>query len=178
MPCGTLEEYCSEEQIKRLQKLAVEEPVVDLGTDCKQEDTGKCLAMMTTDPMCDYICGSKGAVEDLQRIQDNCKLISTEQVDYNICKAQKDHTETILDKRDSLSYMSVRSVEEGIDWYRNNFPKVPEELLEPMARWNFGNLSQITKKDVKNDNKRIKQGKKPKVMKCLEVKTGNFVVEF
>ena len=171
----SLEEVCSEEQLEELKQSAIEEP--DWG-DCEQDETDKCVAMITTDPKCDYICGSKGSAEDLQRIHDNCQLISSEQVDYNIGKAQEDHHQQTLDKRESMSFMSVKTVEEGIEWYRQNFPKIPEDLLEPMARWNFGDLSEITKKDVKNDKKRIKQGKKPKVVKGLEVKTGSFLVEF
>jgi len=179
MVAGILEEYCSDKEIEELKKLALAEPVVDLGTDNTQKPTGKCLAMMTTDdPNCNYVCGSRGATDDLQRIQKNCCLISTDAVDYNIVKAQTEHTAEVVDKRDSMSFMSVNSVEEGIEWYRKNFPKVPDELLEPMARWNFGDLRDITGKDIKNDKKRIARGKKPKVMKGLEVKKGNFVVEF
>ena len=46
-----------------------------------------------------------------------------------------------------------------------------------MARWNWGDLSTLTKKDVKNDNKRIKKGKKPKQM-GLEVKRGTYKIDF
>ena len=47
-----------------------------------------------------------------------------------------------------------------------------------MARWNFGDLSQITKKDIKNDKKRVSRGKKPKVIQGLQIKKGPIVVKF
>ena len=72
--------------------------------------------------------------------------------------------------------MSVNSVEEGEDWYKQNFPRIPEELYGMMSRWSFGDLSSVTKKSVKNDKKRVKKGKKPK--QGVEIKTGKFVVEF
>lgn len=184
MVAGEIEKYCSDEQIKRLQKLAITEDQTadkeyNLGEDTTQEETESSSAMITTDPKCDYICGSKGAAEDLKRMRDNYEIISTQGVDYAIVtEAQKEHQEQTIDKRNQLSYMSVNTVDEGIEWYRTNFPKVPEELLPMMARWNFGDLREVTKKDVKNDKKRVNQGKKPKVCNTLEVKHGNFVVKF
>ena len=62
--------------------------------------------------------------------------------------------------------------------YRQNFPQIPDDLYPIMARWNFGDLSLVTGKDVKNDKKRIARGKKAKMCKGLEVKTGPIVVKF
>ena len=73
--------------------------------------------------------------------------------------------------------MNVKNVEEGADWYKKEFPKLPDDLCDIMARWNWGDLSTLTKKDVKNDNKRIKKGKKPKQM-GLEVKRGTYKIDF
>ena len=82
-----------------------------------------------------------------------------------------------LDKRDNLSYMNVNNIEEGVEWYKRNFPKVPDDLYPIMARWNWGDLSTLTKKDVKNDKKRVAKGKKPK--NCgFKMEKGNFVVKF
>ena len=136
-------------------------------------------ALFTNDPKTNYICGSSGTDEDLRRMRENYELISTQGVDYAIVEEAKiDHEDTTIDKRNSMSFMSVRSVEEGEVWYRENFPQIPEELYPIMARWNFGDLNTLTKKAVKNDKKRVKQGKKPKECGGLEVKKGPFVVKF
>lgn len=160
-------EELPQEQVEQLKQLAI--------GNHEQEPTESRSAMITSDPKLNYVCGSGGTQQDLEQMRKQFVRIA-DGIDYNI--VQKEHAEDVADKRSSLSFMNVKSVEEGIDWYRQNFPKIPEELLEPMARWNFGDLSQITKKDVKNDKKRIARGKKPKVCQGLEVKTGNFVVKF
>lgn len=172
MPSGTMEKVSvidelPEEEVDILKKLAIGE--------YEQEATDSRSVMITDDPKLNYVCGSGGTQEDLEKLRTQFVRVQ-DGIDYSI--VQKEHSDAVVDGRNSLSFMNVKSIEEGIEWYRQNFPKVPDELLEPMARWNFGDLSQITKKDVKNDKKRIKQGKQPKVCKGLEVKTGNFVVKF
>ena len=84
-------------------------------------------------------------------------------------------------KQKKLSYMSVKNVDEGAEWYKNEFPKLPDELCDIMARWNWGELDTLTKKKLKNDKKKIKAGKankKQKVLYNLEMKKGEFVIDF
>ena len=134
--------------------------------------------MITTDHRCDYLCGSKGLDEDMGRVA-NTDVISTSNspIDYSI-GVKKPDEEVKEDKRDTISFMNVKTIEEGEEWYKQNFPGVPDELYPIMARWNWGDLSEITKKDIKNDKKRIKHGKKPKKPLVLERKVGKFIVEF
>ena len=54
-------------------------------------------------------------------------------------------------KQKKLSYMNVKNVEEGADWYKTEFPKLPDDLCDIMARWNWGELETLTKKKLKND---------------------------
>lgn len=135
--------------------------------------------MVTDNSRCNYLCGSKGLEEDMKQQTSKTEYISSTDpaIDYNIIQQDKVDKELDVDKRDSLSYMNVKTVDEGEEWYRQNFPKVPDELYSIMARWNWGDLQDVTKKDVKNDKKRIAKGKKPKT--CgLEAKQGKFIVEF
>lgn len=169
MVAGTIDKFCIKEVIST-----------------EQEPTEKCCAMVTTDPKCNYILGSKGTKADMELGCDK-EVISTNKVDYNIVKEEtaiqetesdtKELMDDMDDKRNSMSYMSVNCVEEGVEWYRQNFPKVPDDLLLPMARWSFGDLSKISRRAVKNDKKRTDKGKKGNIPK-FEVKTGNYVIEF
>ncbi len=164
-----------EPELEELKRKAIEP--VDI------EKTEKRALIVTDDPKLNYRFGSGGTDTDLEFDE----VTPLHKIDYNIVTEQeaekelnsdtKPIIEDSADKRNSLSYMSVACVEEGIEWYRANFPKVPEDLLPLMARWSFGDLSEVTKKSVKNDTKRVKQGKKPK-QKGLEVKQGPFVLEF
>ena len=84
-------------------------------------------------------------------------------------------------KQKKLSYMKVNNVEEGAEWYKAEFPKLPDELCEIMGRWNWGELNTLTKKQLKNDKKKINKGnpnKKQKELYGLEAKKGNFVISF
>tara|TARA_R100001509_G_scaffold53741_1_gene29446 strand:- start:69 stop:605 length:537 start_codon:yes stop_codon:yes gene_type:complete len=52
-----------------------------------------------------------------------------------------------------LSFLQVQSEEEGIEWYKLNYPKIPDELLPIIARYHWG--EPITKKGLKNEKKKI-----------------------
>jgi hypothetical protein len=52
-----------------------------------------------------------------------------------------------------LSFLNIKTEEEGIDWYKNNYPKIPDELLPIIARYHWG--EPITKKAIKNERKKI-----------------------
>jgi len=83
------------------------------------------------------------------------------------------------DTRKNLSFLQVKSIEEGIEWYRNLDPKIPEELLPLFARWNWGDLSTLTKKQVKNEHKKaVKKGKKKGEINSIKINRQPFVVEF
>ena len=79
------------------------------------------------------------------------------------------------DRRNKLSFMNVNTIEEGVEWYKKEFPQLPDQITEIMARWNWGDLSKLSKKQVKKD---IKKPKKFKEKYGLEAKQGNFVVNF
>ena len=82
-------------------------------------------------------------------------------------------------KQNQLSYLRVKTIEEGADWYRKEFPQLPDQICEIMARWNWGDLSQLTKKKVKNDKKKLEKGNtKTQKLYGLETKQGEFVIKF
>ncbi len=54
-----------------------------------------------------------------------------------------------------LSFLQIKTEEEGIEWYAKNYPKIPEELLPIIARHHWG--EPITKKGLKNEKKKIEK---------------------
>jgi hypothetical protein len=154
--------------------------------DCEpepEEIISKISMLNTTDPKANFICGSKGELTDLGLDPNNIaptriEYVDLRRVDYMIDKdVDIDQDKDKEDKQKTLSYMNVNSVEEGIEWYKENYPKIPEDLFPIMARWNWGDIGEMTKKEIKNDVKRLKKGKRTKQM-GLEHKTGKFVVDF
>ena len=97
-------------------------------------------------------------------------------VDENYAEYYNDNSNNAkADPTKTLSFMNVKSVDEGIEWYREHNPKIPEDLLPIMARWNWGDLSTVTKKQVKNERKK----KKKKEGQRLQIRRDKtFVVEF
>ena len=102
-------------------------------------------------------------------------------VDYNICVPDKDGNVpepsaeymNAIDKDSQLSFLEINNIKNGEEWYRHNFPKVPDQLYPIMARYNWGDLKSHTTKSVKQEVKK-KMKKPPK----MEIKHGNFVIDF
>ena len=80
------------------------------------------------------------------------------------------------------SFLQIKEgkVKKGIDWYRRHYPKVPDELIEIMARYNFGDLKYATRKSVRNDAKKYRKKfkKDPYIAQGLTISKGPYVVRF
>tara|TARA_R100001594_G_scaffold15114_1_gene31852 strand:+ start:4551 stop:5057 length:507 start_codon:yes stop_codon:yes gene_type:complete len=83
-----------------------------------------------------------------------------------------------------LSFLSIKEgqVEMGKEWYLMNYPKLPDEMAELLARYNWGDMKFMTKKSVKNSRKKYeKKHHKKKDIKeegMFQKKHGSFLVEF
>ena len=51
-----------------------------------------------------------------------------------------------------MSYLSVGTLEEGEEWYRQHYPQMPDELLPMLARYSFGDLGTWTNKELEDGN--------------------------
>ena len=156
------------------------------------ENENKRHMILTDEDKCNYMCGVEpDTIGNSGLISDNKKVISLEKVDYMLnTDINKDEPEPEFnnadlisnpnnteDKQKTLSYLSVKSVDEGILWYKKEFPKIPDELLPMMSRWNFGNLSEETKKSVKN-NKKKEMKKKQKFQHGLKIVHKPILISF
>ena len=74
-----------------------------------------------------------------------------------------------------MSFLQIMNEIDGIDWYRNHYPKLPEELLPVISRYHWG--EPITKKAVKNERKKFNK-KLDKEKNKIKIKSGNFVLDF
>lgn len=146
--------------------------------------------ILTDDMRCNYMCGEEPEPENNydKLISKNKKVIGIDKVDYMLNteteEPEPEFTEKDMvsksnteDKQKQLSYLSVKSVEEGINWYKQEFPMIPDELLPLMSRWNFGNLNEETKKSVKN-NKKKQLKKKNKVQSGLTIVNKPILITF
>ena len=80
------------------------------------------------------------------------------------------------------SFLQIKEgdVDKGIDWYRKHYPKIPDELIEIMARYNFGDLKYATRKSVRNDAKKYRKRFKnePRIAQGLTISKGPHIVRF
>lgn len=81
-----------------------------------------------------------------------------EYVDKNKC----DYDIKVKEKPIPQSFFMIKDgeIQKGKNWYLNYDPKLPEEIAEMMARYNWGDLKYMTKKSAKRDRKKLsKKGK-------------------
>tara|TARA_R110002124_G_scaffold2209_1_gene14578 strand:- start:4021 stop:4497 length:477 start_codon:yes stop_codon:yes gene_type:complete len=128
--------------------------------DKKEIDKDRYNVLITEDERLEYICGSKGFNNDIKNY--NKEYTPLDKIDYSIGNKE-------VETKKNLSYLQVKTIDEGIEWYRNFDSKIPEELLPVMARWNWGDLSSITKKQIKNENKKDKKNKKKKEKRGITI---------
>lgn len=80
-----------------------------------------------------------------------------------------------------LSFLSIKEgeIEKGKEWYLRNDPKLPDDIAELMARYSWGDLKYLTKKQAKNNAKKYKKkGKDVYENNKFQYKKGKFVVSF
>ena len=160
--------------------------------------------IITEDPKASYVFGTKGTDKDIEN--SGREMTPLSRVDYAISKKPIDvdelqeikennikekekekedkfyegkfKDEEDADTRKTLSFMNVKSVEQGIEWYRMFDPKIPEALLPLMARYNWGDLGTMTKKQAKNLAKKDKKKKKTKKVESMTIKNEPVVITF
>jgi len=119
-----------------------------------------------------YQFGSNGFKKDLANL--NQEYTDLDRVNYLLINPNVEPEPELepepeiqeIDKRLDLSYMNVKNIDQGIEWYKSIDSKIPDDLLPIMSRWSFGDLSKLTKKQIKNEGKKNrKKHKKESIIK-------------
>lgn len=107
--------------------------------------------------------------------------LDEEMLDYHISaeqlnKNRKDGKEIHKDPL-PLSFLNIKNEEEGLIWYRKNYPKIPDDLLPIIARYHWG--TKINKNVLKKETRRNKKKKVPVGMTMKSSETNNpFILSF
>ena len=113
--------------------------------------------------------------EDIDEFQKLPEIIHCNQYDYSFKKDDGDDTH--LPTLTSFSLLaSSQNIEDLEEWYRQKYPRLPEEYYGVMARYTTG--QKITKKEAKNKIKKFKKNKDTEPPVGFKVIQGNFKVEF
>ena len=128
-----------------------------------------------TDPKASYTLLSPDA-EDYNPA--SVEWVSGEKLDYNLVAPESFEKKPGFVKLHGglpMSYLQIKTVEAGTEWYKAN-SKYPDEVCEMMAKYEWGDLSRTTKKEFKNIKKKT-QRKKEKGP-GLTIKRGPVVLPF
>lgn len=113
------------------------------------------------------------------------KKIEKKNVLEYIDKNKLDYDISIKDRLIPVSFLDIKEgeIEKGKEWYLKYDPKLPTEIAEMMARYNWGDLKYMTKKNAKNSRKKLaKKGKDLGVEVGLTIrhcdKNNPIIVEF
>ena len=140
-------------------------------------------AIITEDPRLNYVVVPKPEDEPEPEgcgLAPNTTMTQVDKYDYLIPLPKNppnSHNEPL-----PLSFMQIKEgdVQSGIQWYKSHYPKLPDDLVEIMARYNFGDLKYATRKSIRNDAKKYKKKfqKNPGFTQGLIVKNQKHVVTF
>jgi hypothetical protein len=118
------------------------------------------------DPRLCYDVVPKPTAEDLEPVAEGtCGVVKNQETtpidkyDYLIPLTEEDKATSKHTQPLPLSFLQIKEgdVDSGILWYKQHYPKVPDELIEIMARYNFGDLKYATRKSIKNNAKKYKK---------------------
>jgi hypothetical protein len=137
-------------------------------------ENGNTLLHNPTDEKLSFMFGKMDIREEMKQMTDISKYdyeVSAEKLNEN---SKVKHTKGL-----PLSFLQIKTEEEGMEWYANHYPKLPTDLLPIIARYHWG--EPITKKGLKNEKKKIKKKVEKKGLTIQTRETNNnnpFIVKF
>jgi|TARA_R100001163_G_C5052746_1_gene189363 hypothetical protein len=135
--------------------------------------------IFATDSRLNYCFIKEDELKDEERGTRLPEFLDRDLIDYDIVVKKAPETEDYtcglgeLDKTLPASYCSIKSVEEGIEWYKHKNPEYPDSFCEILARYTWGK-----KEDDEEKDKKKKKRKNKKKANKFRVRQGNFKLEF
>ena len=101
-------------------------------------------------------------------------LLDLDKIDYGlkICDGNK----TFISPTMPISLAQIKTIEEGTEWFKKKYPNLPSEYWSIMAKYYF--KEPLTKKQLKNELKKEKKGKKSKELQGLQIVQRKVKIEF
>tara|TARA_R110000772_G_scaffold11488_2_gene35908 strand:- start:268 stop:843 length:576 start_codon:yes stop_codon:yes gene_type:complete len=75
-----------------------------------------------------------------------------------------------------ISFLNIKTEEEGLLWYRRTYPKIPDDLLPIIARYHWGD--NINKHTVKKEKKKNKTKEVPVGLHYKHDPNNPFILDF
>jgi len=138
------------------------------------------VMLHTTDERANFIIGSLGEELDMKRkmYDEKCRP-DYDRFDYNIAdknnKEISDHGNKI-DHTPPMSFFAIDNVADGIAWYRERYPEMPDIVIETCAREKWGKIPK-NRKEIRAEKQQRKKEEK-KELRGLEIKRKEVSLDF
>ena len=147
--------------------------------EAKIEGVNIAKQIFATDDRLNYTFIKKEELDDEERGTRLPTWLDRDRIDYDIIVKNEEETDDYTVGMGNLpttlpaSYCSIKSLEEGIEWYKHKYPEYPDDFIEILARYQWGEKPKEPPKEVKK-----KKRKNKKALNRLKVRQGKFKVEF
>lgn len=113
--------------------------------------------------------------EDILNFHKHPDILYTDCLNYGVKVKEGDNT--FLDSVVPLNFFDIDNIEDGKRWFKEKYPKLPEEYWEIMAKYQFE--EPFTKKQLKNAVKRLKKkGNTKENLEGLKITKNKFIINF
>ena len=131
------------------------------------------------DPKLNYFISDK--IKDVNECKgDMIYELEQDMLDYDISAEQlnKMRTDDKQPHKEPLpiSFLNIKTEEEGLLWYRKHYPKIPDDLLPIIARYHWG--AKLNKDTIKKEKKKNKKKEVPKGLEHKHNPNNPFILKF
>tara|TARA_R100000664_G_scaffold28465_1_gene39735 strand:+ start:614 stop:1063 length:450 start_codon:yes stop_codon:yes gene_type:complete len=147
--------------------------------EAKIEGVNIAKQIFSNDNRLNYTFIKKEELEDEQRGTRLPEWLDRDKIDYDVVVKKVEDTDDFtvgmgkLDETLPASYCAIKTLEEGIEWYKHKYPEYPDDFIEILARYQWGEQPKEPPKEVKKKKKKNK-----KALNKLKVRQGKFKLEF
>ena len=121
--------------------------------DLYETGTGECKIINHLDPAMNYTINKNLSIETPKEYSIINKYdyeLSPEFLNSQRTDGKELHKDPL-----PLSFIQINNERDGALWYKNNYPRIPDDLLPIMARYHWG--EPMTKKGLRNEKKKIEK---------------------
>jgi len=138
----------------------------------KELEKSKHVYIQSNDPRFNYGFHKE---EDIQEFNKVPEVINLAQYDYSFVRDNGNDKQLpeLISTSELASFQNLEDMEE---FYRQKHPNLPDEYYGIMARYSTGNP--ITKKEVKNSIKKVKNNPKKQLPVGMSVAHGDYTLNF
>jgi len=138
----------------------------------KELQKSKHVYIQSNDPRFNYGFHRENDIKEFNKAPE---VINLAQYDYSFVR-EEGSANKLPDLISTTELASFQNLEDMEEFYRQKHPNLPDEYYGVMARYSTGNP--ITKKEVKNSVKKVKQNPKKKLPVGMSVARGEYTVKF